>query len=235
MWKVLNSGIFIWLLSTLVGTFGAIALKQEIDSDSRISQLQNRASQIDLEIEGRLAQFSSWAVGIVERQNNTDGSWTYRFRGCVTPFYLSRALRAFGDPPNAFGQAQTRTEPYGFADTNCSTTPIIRSVFDDYASTLLSGLFAQRIIVERDLIKAIQSDFWVDRKLLAEQQAILKLHEHVWEESMSPLIDPTAPAGFNLSPERTVTYSEFAKRMQTLFYEKRGGPNVFYYGDCFLC
>jgi hypothetical protein len=70
VWKVINSGIFIWLLTTVVGTFGAFAFKHQIEVDSRISELRNKADQIDLEIEGRLAQFSSWFVGIVEPQTS---------------------------------------------------------------------------------------------------------------------------------------------------------------------
>ena len=235
MWKVLNSGIFIWLLSTAVGVFGAFALKHAIEVDIRVAQLQNEAAQIDLEIEGRLAQFSSWMVGVVVRDDLDGESWTYRFRDCVTPFYLSRSVRSFGDPPNTFGKSENRAESYGFADTDCSTLPIIRSIFKDYAATALSGLFAQRVIIEQDLIDAIEADIWVDKVLLAERRGILERHGRAWKDSMSPLLDPTAPAGFGLQPDRPVNYPDFADRMQSLFYLERGGPEIFYYGDCFMC
>ena len=174
-------------------------------------------------------------VGVVVRDDLGDGAWTYKFRDCVTPFYLSRAVRSFGDPPNTFGSSDTRTEWYGFEDTECSTLPIIRSVFEEYSATTLPGLFAQRVIVEQDLIEAIEADIWVDELLLHERQNIQKNHEHAWKNSMSPLLDPTSPAGFALQPDYQTNFLDFAKRMQDLFYDERGGPEIFYYGDCFMC
>lgn len=235
MWKVVNSGIFIWLLSTAVGVFGIFALKQAIEVDNRIEQLQNTASKIDLEIEGRLSQFSSWMVGVVERVDLENGAWTHKFRECVTTPYLAVAIRTLGDPPNVFPADARRAEEYGFFDSECKTLPIIRSVFDDYSSSFLSGLFARRIITERDLIHAIESDIWQDASLLASRRTIFEQHEAAWRHAMSPLIDPTGHAGLGLEPNRPADFQDFAKRMQQTFYQDRGGPEVFFYGDCFLC
>lgn len=92
-----------------------------------------------------------------------------------------------------------------------------------------------RIIVERDLINAIDADIFIDEALLVERRTILDQYEEAWQDSMSPLLDPTGPIGFGLRPGRSVSYREFAEAMQRLFYERRGGPEIFYYGDCFLC
>lgn len=165
-WTLVNSGIFLWFLTTVAIGGGSWAFQAWRDRITGEKALEERTDILMLELSGRLAQFEAWMKNNVDEPSPAGSESKRRFRAGVTADQLLDYLRVLSDLP--------RREKAG---------PYIQEILSEYRDrNFLSALMELTLIMRKKWDKLDPGEKYE----LSEDRKSLVLH--------GDTIEPNSPA-----------------------------------------
>jgi hypothetical protein len=225
MWKYLNSAFVLWVLTTVVGGSAVWSFERYLDNRNRIQGLVNKADMIDIELEGRVAQYSSWVDGIVE--DDDKNKYGVQFRPCVTKAYLHASIRVLGDVPV---KSKIRYD-IDYDNSGCPHMFQPIPIYSELSDTSLLGLLAERTIIEQELFPVREYMDPEEQELVIGRDPVAAEAISAWRDMMDSFFMPEILTGF----KKALDYDDFQKYVGENMYSSPRQKKIFVYGDCFRC
>lgn len=226
MIKFFNSALGIWLLTTVFGGIAVWSFERYLDDRNQIATSASRADKIDLELEGRVAQYASWVDGIVEK--NTESRFEVDFLPCVTNKFLHESIKRLGEPPNI--------QPSKYQhDISCPEMFKLLPMFEELANTSIVGLYLERVLIEESLFPAKQvlDDETNEAKIVRDDTAARAIS--AWRNAINPFITPDSLTGIEIGDKKPIDYTYFHEGVTDYLYRSPRQKGILHYGDCFRC
>jgi len=231
IWKLLNSAIGIWLLTSVVGGLGVWQFERYMDERTRTRELTDKYQKLALEYEGRLSQYSAWWWKIRHYEELDSGKvdrQTEVFNECVTPEYLRKSIKILSGTPN-FSKDLLSQEN----NIDCTSLPVFQSVFEEYANRSTIGVLAEMRLINQELfpvtfkIDPEDGAYYPDENVEAYNKSRKILY------AINDFLNPDAIVTEKINDFRTFGTRDFRDAFSESFYGF--GPAEFWYGDCFAC
>lgn len=164
-WSFLNTSVGVWLLTVIIGGLFAWQFENYIDKRKRTRELNDKFNRLSLEYEGRLSQYSAWAMNLITYEE-TDSLVKYfrfatkdkpggnyyaqekveKFKKCVTPNYIRNSIKVLSGKPN-YNNKNAFTNPNDY----CDIYPTFQAIFDEFNERSTIGLLIEMRLINQEL------------------------------------------------------------------------------------